>query len=77
MPARYVIKTESYRAEDLQTDDVVKLRIHNRVQWVQLTKDASDPDSEHVTLTYRGTIAEGTVQVCRWDLIPVQVEKGA
>jgi hypothetical protein len=77
MARRFVIKTESYRAEDLATDDVVKLRIHNRVQWVQLTKDAGDPEGEHVWLTYRGSVVEGTVQVCRWDLVPVQIEKGA
>jgi hypothetical protein len=73
---RHVIKTVNHRAEDLELDDIVKLRIHNRIQWVLLTRDAEkirDQDTR-VKLTYLGPIASTSIDVGRYELVPVQIE---
>lgn len=78
--SRARIKTESYRAEDLEMDDIVKLRITNRIQWVLLTKDAEkiSGDDMAVLLTYRPLIGNSaSIRIGRYELIPLQVEVSA
>lgn len=73
---RHVIRTINHRAEDLEMDDIVKLRIHNRIQWVLVQHDAekiSEQDTR-VRISYLGPIGTTTIDVGRYELVPVQIE---
>jgi hypothetical protein len=72
------ISVEKYRAEDLEMDDVVQLRIANRNVWVLLLADNEKTHNDLIVrLTYRDMLGgRQTKDVPRYDLIPVQVKKG-